>query len=140
MMDPIGKDDVHTIANDEKSPQFYHDGSSSEEGLVEGVSHLHRKLSGRQIQMIAIGGSIGTALFVSIGYGLLAGGPGSLFIAFAIYSGFLGLINNCMAEMTIFMPVSGSWIRMASKWVDEVSILTNLTFRSLIVCRVPASL
>ncbi|PBP25844.1 hypothetical protein BUE80_DR003266 [Diplocarpon rosae] len=31
---------------------------------------LHRNLSGRQIQMITIGGSIGTALFVSIGSGL----------------------------------------------------------------------
>src|SRR4051812_24885968 len=32
--------------------------------------------------VIAIGGSIGTALFVSIGSGLTQGGPGSLFIAF----------------------------------------------------------
>lgn len=31
----------------------------------------------------------------------------------------LGLVNSCLAEMVIFMPVSGSWIRMGSKWVDE---------------------
>lgn len=93
--------------------------SDTDIGLIENVDGLKRNLSGRQIQMIAIGGSIGTALFVSIGFGLMAGGPGSLLIAFAMYSVFLAAINNCMAEMTVFMPVSGSFIRMGSKWVDE---------------------
>jgi amino acid transporter len=72
-----------------------------------------------QIQWIAIGGSIGTALFVSIGWGLVEGGPGSLFIGFAGYCAILALANNCMAEMTCFMPVVGGWVPMASKWVDE---------------------
>lgn len=98
----------------------YHTNSSQNEGLVlENVDGLKRRLSGRQIQMVTIGGSIGTALFVSIGSGLTQGGPGSLFIAFVLYSCFLGLVNNCMAEMSVFMPVSGSFVRMGSKWVDE---------------------
>ncbi|KAF1979040.1 amino acid transporter-like protein [Bimuria novae-zelandiae CBS 107.79] len=83
------------------------------------VDGLHRRLSNRQIQWIAIGGSIGTALFVSIAWGLVEGGPGSLFIAFTLYCGILALANNCMAEMTVFMPVVGGWVRMGSKWVDE---------------------
>ena len=29
------------------------------------------------------------------------------------------MINNCMAEMTVYMPVSGSFIRMAGHWVDD---------------------
>ncbi|KAF2708094.1 amino acid transporter-like protein [Pleomassaria siparia CBS 279.74] len=85
----------------------------------EEIQGLHRRLSNRQIQWIAIGGSIGTALFVSIGWGLIEGGPGSLFLSFVIYAFFLGLANSCMAEMTIFMPVVGGWVRMGSKWVDE---------------------
>lgn len=95
------------------------DRSSSSEAVPENVDLLQRRLSNRQIQFIAIGGSIGTALFVSIGYGLIEGGPGSLFIAFTIYSCMLALVNSCLAEMVIFMPVSGSWVRMGSKWVDE---------------------
>lgn len=70
---------------------------------------LQRHLGNRQIQMIAIGGSIGTALFVSIGNGLINGGPGSLLIAYALYSGLLGLVNNSMAEMAVFMPISGNY-------------------------------
>ncbi|KAK0272058.1 hypothetical protein LTR35_010329 [Friedmanniomyces endolithicus] len=80
-----------------------------EDGLFENADQLRRRLGNRQIQLIAIGGSIGTALF----------GPGSLFLAYFIYSCMLGLVNNCMAEMTILMPVSGGFIRMAGHWVDD---------------------
>lgn len=80
---------------------------------------LQRRLANRQIQLIAIGGSIGTALFVSIGGGLYNGGPGSLLLAYLIYSCMLGLVNNCMAEMATLHPVSGGFIRMAGKWVDD---------------------
>lgn len=53
---------------------------------VGGVKDLtHRKLKPRHIQLIGIGGTIGTALYVQIGRGLLAGGPASLFIAFTIW-------------------------------------------------------
>ena len=83
--------------------------------VQENADHLKRHLGNRQIQLIAIGGSIGTALFVSIGGGLLKGCPGSLFDAYAIYACLLSLVNNCMAEMAIFMPISGSFIRMAGK-------------------------
>lgn len=87
--------------------------------LVENSDGLARRLNNRQIQLIAIGGSIGTALFVSIGQGLYKGGPASLFLAYLLYSCILGLVNNCMAEMATYMPVSGGFIRMAGKWVDE---------------------
>lgn len=105
----------------EKSVPAYDTSASSDVGavIVENVDDLKRSLSGRQIQMITIGGSIGTALFVSIGSGLVQGGPGSLLIAFTIYSCWLALVNNCMAEMAVFMPVSGGFVRMGSKWVDE---------------------
>ncbi|KAK6851839.1 General amino acid permease AGP2 [Apiospora arundinis] len=87
--------------------------------VVENSDGLARRLNNRQIQLIAIGGSIGTALFVSIGQGLYRGGPASLFLAYLLYSCILGLVNNCMAEMATYMPVSGGFIRMAGKWVDE---------------------
>jgi len=45
----------------------------------------HRQLRPRHIQLIGIGGTIGTALYVQIGRGLMNGGPGSLFLAFTIW-------------------------------------------------------
>lgn len=113
--------------DDKKSDKSgYNDGdaevarTSISPGEVTGnADGLQRRLGNRQIQLLAIGGSIGTALFVSIGTGLYQGGPGSLFLAYLIYSCILGLVNNCMAEMATLHPVSGGFIRMAGKWVDE---------------------
>lgn len=87
--------------------------------ISENADSLQRRLNNRQIQLIAIGGSIGTALFVSIGGGLARGGPLSLFLAYTVYSCMLGLVNNCMAEMATLHPVSGGFVRMAGKWVDD---------------------
>jgi amino acid transporter len=87
--------------------------------VFENGNSLQRKLGNRHVQLIAIGGSIGTALFVSIGEGLNQGGPGSLLLAYLICSLMLSLVNNCVAEMSTYMPVSGGFIRLAGKWVDE---------------------
>ncbi|KAL2832353.1 hypothetical protein BJY01DRAFT_101254 [Aspergillus pseudoustus] len=62
-----------------------HDESSIEEGSKPRHDHTHRKLKPRHVQLIGIGGTIGTALYVQIGKGLLKGGPASLFLAFSIW-------------------------------------------------------
>lgn len=80
---------------------------------------LHRRLDNRQIQLIAIGGTIGTGLFVTIGEGLVKGGPGSLLLAYTLYACVVALVNNSIAEMCTYMPVSGGFIRLAGVWVDE---------------------
>lgn len=61
----------------------------------------------------------GTALFVSIGQGLEKGGPASLFLAYFIASCMLAMVNNSIAEMSVAYPVSGGFIRLAGKWVDD---------------------
>lgn len=83
------------------------------------VDQLQRRLGNRHIQLIAIGGSIGTGLFINIGMGLAKGGPASLLIGLVILCCFMALVNNCIAEMTVLLPVSGGFIRMADKWVDS---------------------
>ncbi|KAJ4231811.1 hypothetical protein NW757_013908 [Fusarium falciforme] len=83
------------------------------------MGHLHRRLNNRQIQLIAAGGSIGTALFISIGGGLAKGGPASLLLAFTLYTMILALVNNSMAEMSTYMPVAGGFVRLAGYWVDD---------------------
>lgn len=87
--------------------------------VTDNSDDLQRHLGNRQIQLIAIGGSIGTALFVSIGGALNKGGPLGLLLAYTGYSCIIALVNNCMAEMASFMPISGGFIRMAGHWVDE---------------------
>ncbi|KAI1820869.1 histidine permease [Xylaria intraflava] len=85
----------------------------------DGGSQLHRHLGNRQIQLIAIGGTIGTGLFVSIGSGLAVGGPANLLLGYSVHAMMVCLINNSLAEMVCYMPVGGSFIRMAGRWVDD---------------------
>lgn len=107
---------------------------NAEGEVFDNADNLQRRLGNRQIQLIAIGGSIGTALFVSINSGLYHGGPGSLLIAYFLYSCMLGLVNNCVAEMSTYMPVSGGFIRLAGtrKFPSErLQIKTYHSARSL---------
>ena len=90
------------------------------DGFVsENQDELRRRLGNRQIQLLAIGGSIGTALFVSIGGALHSAGPAGLFMAYTIHSCMVGLVNNCLAEMTTLYPVSGGFLRLAGHFVDD---------------------
>lgn len=62
-----------------------HIDSVSVESSPGSTDHTARRLKSRHIQLIGIGGTIGTALYVQIGRGLLNGGPASLFLAFSIW-------------------------------------------------------
>ncbi|PNS21550.1 Proline-specific permease [Sphaceloma murrayae] len=116
----MATDDIDT--NKFKEELKAREGSDSDiqPGVIsDNADHLQRHLGNRQIQLLAIGGSIGTALFVSIGSGLNRGGPGSLFLAYTIYSVMLGFVNNCIAEMIVLHPVSGGFVRLAGHFVDD---------------------
>ncbi|KAM0323302.1 hypothetical protein ACHAQA_008894 [Verticillium albo-atrum] len=100
--------------------------SHSEEGVtgelhrMTTASELHREMSIRTIFMLGLGGGIGTGLFVSIGGALHSGGAANLLLGFVIYNLFVLInVNNSMAEMTTYMPVSGGFIRLAGHWVDD---------------------
>ncbi|KAI2471082.1 amino acid permease/ SLC12A domain-containing protein [Annulohypoxylon bovei var. microspora] len=130
---PVNRRDIDDEKNDASSGDI-------RDTLVEvsPQNQLLRHLGNRQIQLIAIGGSIGTALFVSIGGGLAKGGPGSLLIGYTIYAIMVGMVNNSLAEMVIFMPVSGSFIRMAGRWVDEaLGFMAGWNFFLYEACLIP---
>merc|ERR1712000_703443 len=55
---------------------------------------LVRRLKGRHLQMIAIGGSIGTGLFIGSGSALATGGPASLLLAFIL----IGAVLFCTVQ------------------------------------------
>ncbi|KAL4805433.1 amino acid permease/ SLC12A domain-containing protein [Aspergillus unguis] len=80
---------------------------------------LNRGLSARQVQMIAIGGTIGTGLFLGTGKALATGGPASMLIAYAISGGIVFLTMLSLGEMAAFIPVAGSFCTFAGRFVDD---------------------
>jgi yeast amino acid transporter len=89
---------------------------SIEVGKMDGT---HRRLKPRHIQLIGIGGTIGTMLYVSIGTVLIQGGPASLFIAFSLWCTVILAVTFCLAEMVTYLPISSPFIRLAGRYVDE---------------------
>ncbi|KAI1171903.1 amino acid permease/ SLC12A domain-containing protein [Nemania sp. FL0916] len=81
--------------------------------------NTHRRLKPRHIQLIGIGGTIGTLLYVQIGKGLIQGGPGSLFIAFSLWCTVILAVTFSLAEMVTYLPISSPFIRFAGRYVDE---------------------
>ncbi|ESK89860.1 general amino acid permease [Moniliophthora roreri MCA 2997] len=89
----------------------------------------HRKLKSRHIQLIGIGGTIGTALFVQIGSALTKGGPASLFLGFTIWCTFILAVNNCLSEMVTWIPISAPFVRFADRFVDPaLGFCTGINF------------
>ena len=98
-----------------------HEQQTSEDGssIKQGHDFTHRKLRPRHIQLIGIGGTIGTALYVNIGKGVLNGGPASLFLAFTLWCSVIMAVTNSMSEMVTYLPISSPFIRFAGRWVDD---------------------
>lgn len=82
------------------------------------ASPLLRKLKGRHLQMIAIGGSIGTGLFVGSGRALAYGGPASLLIAFVLMGMLIYCTVQALGEMAVMFPVAGSFSAFSTRFID----------------------
>ncbi|KAM0690508.1 hypothetical protein Q7P36_009275 [Cladosporium allicinum] len=81
-------------------------------------SPLTRSLKGRHLQMIAIGGSIGTGLFVGSGSALASGGPASLTIAFSLIGIMMYCTVHALGEMAVLFPISGSFAAYSTRFLD----------------------
>ena len=78
----------------------------------------HKGLKPRQIQMIAIGGAIGTGLFMGAGGRLASAGP-ALVISYAVCGFFAFLILRALGELVMHRPSSGSFVSYAREFFGE---------------------
>ncbi|MBP7980297.1 MAG: amino acid permease [Tolumonas sp.] len=79
---------------------------------------LRRKLQSRHLSMIAIGGSIGTGLFVASGATIANAGPGGALLAYLLIGLMVYFLMTSLGEMAAYMPVSGSFAAYGSHFVD----------------------
>ena len=76
--------------------------------IIERESGLRRSLTARRMTMIAIGGAIGTGLFLGSGVAISLAGPAVL-LTYLIGAVIALLLMGCLAEMTVAHPTSGSF-------------------------------
>ncbi|KAF9033739.1 APC amino acid permease [Hymenopellis radicata] len=79
---------------------------------------LQPKMKSRHLNMIAVGGSIGTGLFVGSGSALHNGGPAGVLIAWILTGAMLINVTQALGEMSILYPVSGGFYTLAIRFLD----------------------
>lgn len=99
-----GEIEYHIAEEDERSTSTQ---SAFCNSVIEQKGGLKRGLSSRHMQLISLGGGIGTGLFVGSGAALATAGPAALLIGYVILCGFLWSIMNQLAEMVTFLPLPG---------------------------------
>lgn len=85
---------------------------------------MDRDLKTRHISMIAIGGSIGTGLFMASGAVISQAGPGGALVAYAIIGIMIYFLMTALGELATFYPVSGAFNAYASRFIDPAAGFT----------------
>ncbi|GAA5798640.1 hypothetical protein HPULCUR_004045 [Helicostylum pulchrum] len=136
----------------------YNSKSDHPEDDVESLQHgTKRGLDARHIQMISLGGAIGTGLFLNSGSNIAQAGPAGALIAYSVGKHIYSVsqtiksrvycIMTCLGEMATFMPVSGSFNHYATRfvqpslgfalgwnyWFSAVTIATELAAAATII-------
>jgi L-asparagine permease len=91
---------------------------------VDAGDHGYRKdLKSRHINMIAIGGAIGTGLFLGAGGRMADAGP-SLFLSYAVCGLFAFFVVRALGELVLYRPSSGAFVSYAREFMGEKGAYT----------------
>jgi L-asparagine transporter-like permease len=96
------------------------DRGASFDGIIERERGLRRSLSARRLTMIALGGAIGTGLFLGSGFAISLAGPAVL-LSFGVGALIALLLMGCLAEMTVAHPTSGSFGAYAEYYLGPLA-------------------
>src|SRR5277367_1561693 len=101
--------------------------------ITEREKGLHRGLSAGQLSMIAIGGAIGTGLFLGSSFAIGFAGP-SVLVSYSIGALIALLLMGCLAEMSVAHPTSGSFGSWAETYISPLAgFLVRYAYWSSIV-------
>ncbi len=106
------------------------------DAIVNRERGLRHSLSTGQLSMIAIGGAIGTGLFLGSSFAIDLAGPGVL-VSYAIGGTITLLLMACLAEMSVSHPTSGAFGAYAEHYIGPLAgFLVRYAYWSAIVLAV----
>jgi L-asparagine permease len=95
----------------------HHPGGSAAAVELQDEGYAH-SLKPRQVRMMAIGGAIGTGLFLGAGARLQLAGP-ALAVVYLVCGAFAFLILRALGELVMYRPSSGSFVSYAREFLGE---------------------
>ncbi|OAK95496.1 hypothetical protein IQ06DRAFT_297700 [Phaeosphaeriaceae sp. SRC1lsM3a] len=85
---------------------------------AEKYGYVERNLKSRHIQFIALGGTIGTGLFLGIGSAFANAGPVSVLLGYTITGIAVIAMMHALGEMATWLPLPGAIPQYAARYVD----------------------
>jgi amino acid transporter len=85
---------------------------------AEQYGYVERGLKSRHIQFIALGGTIGTGLFLGIGSAFANAGPLSVLLGYSITGVAVFALMQCLGEMATWLPLPGAIPQYCARYVD----------------------
>jgi L-asparagine transporter-like permease len=82
------------------------------------VEGLHRRLSQRQLTMMAIGGAIGVGLFLGSSVTIRLAGP-AVILSYLLGAGIALIMSYVLTEMAVVHPVAGAFGVYAEKYLNR---------------------
>lgn len=89
--------------------------------LQENQPQLIRAMKSRHLFMMSLGGIIGTGLFLGSGYAIGEAGPAGAILAYLVGGLLMYLAMVCLGELSVIMPVSGSFQAHATKFISPAT-------------------
>lgn len=87
--------------------------------LGNGNTGVQKALKPRHVIFLALGGTIGTGVFFSMGATVAAAGPGGALLIYGITAIFVVAVVVCLCEMVAYIPDSGAFQHYGSRFIDE---------------------
>ncbi|AOA60886.1 Basic amino-acid permease [Komagataella phaffii CBS 7435] len=95
-----------------------------ENGDIE-ETELKRNLKPRHVTMLALGGTIGTGLFIGIATPLQVAGPVNALIAYIFIATLAFSVTQSLGEMATFTPISGSFCVFNTRYISKAVGFAN---------------
>ena len=100
-------------------------GSGPAESDLGPAPGLRRSMGPRHLVMIAMGGVIGSGLFLSSGYTISQAGPLGAVLAYLVGAFVVYLVMACLGELAIAYPVSGAFHIYAARSIGPATGFTT---------------
>ena len=97
---------------------MFNEGKSPDLKRTELCLHSLR-LKSRHIQFIALGGTIGTGLFLGIGSAFTRAGPLSVLLGYTFTGIAVFAMMQCLGEMATWLPLPGAIPQFCARYVDD---------------------
>jgi lysine-specific permease len=80
---------------------------------------LAKTLETRHLNMIALGGSIGTGIFLASGYAISVAGPGGALLAYLLISIMVFFLITSLGELSTYRPSTGTFCEYSGDYVNK---------------------